>query len=189
LLKFPKEFEDDYREVFLIGEGYFEVTPDRLTPFIVQTNEAKITVVGTQFNVRAWEKSNKLVVAVTEGKVLLQTEKSTGKENEVVISKGQISMLDENGIPSPPVNTDVDRYVSWLNREFYFQSTPLIEILDQLERWYDVEFILPDDSYSENTVTVFIENKPIDDNLNVISLIMNFNYEKSGNKIIFSPAD
>ncbi len=189
LLKYPEKFEDKSREVFLNGEGYFDVAQNSDSPFIIITNTAKIQVVGTKFNVRAWEKSNKVVVAVGEGKVRLQSETSENLDNSVLISKGKMSELDEHGVPTNPIDTDINKHISWMNRELHFQGTPFGEILDQLKRWYDVEFDLPSKSYLDTKVSVYIEDKPIEDIVNMISIMMNFKYEMQGNKILFSIAD
>ena len=189
VFRFPKKFDRERREVFLSGEGYFEVTPDPNRPFIVHANDAIITVLGTKFNVRAWRKSKKVVVAVANGSVSLQPEKVTEKESEVVISEGQMSVLEENEFPSIPEYTDIDEHVTWRHHEMHFKRSPLREVLDQLERWYNLEFTLADESYASNLVTVFIENKPIEDILELISLINNFEYEREGNKITFRPKE
>ena len=186
VFKYPDEFSNSEREVFLNGEGFFDVMPDPQKPFIVHANNAKITVLGTQFNIGAWEKTDRVVVAVAEGKVSLQSEKIIDEKSKVIIEKGQVSIVEGNGLPSTPEQTDVARYISWINREFHFNSVTLSEVLDLLERWYDVEFVLPDESHASDKVTVFIENKPFENILEVISLIMNFEYEIEGNKIIFS---
>ena len=188
-LKYPDKFEDDKREVFLSGEAYFNVTSDQQTPFIVHTNQAEITVLGTKFNVRAWDQTHKVAVVVVDGRVSLRPENVNNNKSEVIISAGQISVLDENGSLSNPVNTDTELHLAWLNREYYFQSVPLGEVLDQLKRWYDIDFTLPVDSYVANRITVNLENKPIEDILDLISLIMNFKYVMNGNTVTFTIND
>jgi ferric-dicitrate binding protein FerR (iron transport regulator) len=88
-LKYPEKFEDDKRAVFLSGEAYFKVTSDRQIPFIVHTNIAEITVLGTKFNVRAWDQTNKVAVVVVDGKVSLRNDNVNNRG--VIISAGQIS--------------------------------------------------------------------------------------------------
>jgi transmembrane sensor len=186
ILKYPNEFTGDIREVFLNGEGLFEVTPDPNKPFIVHANEALITVLGTTFNVRAWSSSDKTTVAVAEGKVVLACDRRSTQQGGVIISKNQISILPEKGDPTPPRKTDIKRYLSWQQREMYFQSAPLNEVLDQLQRWYGLQFQLPDSTTGEQRVTVFLENKPIEEILEVLALINNFKYKRDGKEIRFS---
>ena len=184
-LKYSEKFEGDKREVFLNGEGYFEVTPDKFRPFIVYTNSAQIKVLGTKFNVRAWQKNDNVVVAVVDGKVQFGKSNDNKETDNVTVLKGKMSSIDEEGNVSSPVYTDVSEHLSWMNREMHFQSRTLEEVLDQLSRWYDIKFSLPDDSYRKHHITIFMQNKPINDILELISLMMNFKYEKSGNHVKF----
>jgi transmembrane sensor len=179
ILKYPEDFGNHDRNVFLNGEGYFEVTPDKSKQFIVHTGTAQITVVGTKFNVRAWGKNEKEIVAVVDGKVQF----GIGASN-VIIQKGQMSFA-ENGMVSNPLNIDVNTQLLWMKREMKFQSATLGEVLEQLGRWYDVQFTLPDDSYKSKIITIYIENRPLDDILDVLSLVLKLKYEKVENKVKF----
>ncbi len=186
ILRYPDEFTGNTREVFLDGEGLFEVFPDSKKPFIVHANEAVITVLGTTFNVRTWSRSNQTTVAVVEGRVALTSGGHSSRQEGVIISKNQVSILPDNGSPLPPYNTDINRYLSWRQRQMYFQSAPLREVLDQLERWYGLKFKLPDASAADRRVTIFLEDKPVEEILEVIALINNFQYKQDGKKILFS---
>jgi len=186
IFRYPKKFDNQQRQVFLNGEGLFDVTLNQEKPFVIHANDAIITVLGTKFNVRAWQQDERVAVAVIEGRVSLRPENVDDQETKVVISKGQFSVLDENNNLSIPQNVDIDKHVSWLHREKYFQKVPLREVLDQLERWYDLEILLSDGSLAFNRVTIFVENKPIEDILEVIALMNNIQYKQDGKKIIFS---
>jgi transmembrane sensor len=187
IFRYPKNFESDMREVFLNGEGYFEVAHDNNKPFIIHANDARIKVLGTKFNVRAWRDDKKVVVAVAEGKVSLRSQNESDPDKKVVITKGQVSVMRENEAPSEAKNANVDDYLSWLDREDYFRDVPLQEVFNQLERWYDVDIQLSDESYASNQVTIFIKKKPIEEILDVIALMNNLQYKQNGKKIIFTP--
>jgi len=186
LFEFPETFDDDQREVVLNGEGYFEVTPDLEKSFIVHANDAIISVLGTKFNVRAWRKNEKLVVAVADGRVSLNSERSGEKNTEVIIGEGQVSIIEGNKLPSPPEDVILTDYLGWIERKMVFKSTPLREVLDQLERWYGLEFTLMDKSYGSHLITIFVDNRPIEDILEVIAMMNDFDYEQKGNQITFS---
>jgi ferric-dicitrate binding protein FerR (iron transport regulator) len=138
--------------------------------------------------VRAWSihPENTVAVTVAEGKVSLHPEHNEVQDTGVVIVKGQYSELIGNGYPSPPRLVDLDKNLSWMNREMYFQDVPLTDVLAQLERWYDVEIILSDRILADNRITFFVENKPIQDILEVLSLIVDIRYEQDGRKVILS---
>jgi transmembrane sensor len=129
---------------------------------------------------------NTVAVTVTEGKILLHPEENDDKDAGVVMVKGQYSELTGNGYPSVPRLVDLDKYLSWMNREMYFQNVPLTEVLAQLERWYDVEISLLDRTLADDRITFFMENKPLQDILGVLSLIVDIHYEQNGKKIILS---
>jgi ferric-dicitrate binding protein FerR (iron transport regulator) len=114
LFQYPTEFTGKTREVSLAGEGYFNVAPDGKKPFIVHANNAVIKVLGTRFNVRAWQHNRRVRVAVAEGKVSLRSER-VADEEAVVILEGQLSTLPEKGRPSEPGNVDVRKHLGWIN--------------------------------------------------------------------------
>lgn len=185
--RYPRSFGDEERTVFLSGEGYFQVTADQTRPFVVHAHRAVITVLGTRFNVRAWRQNRKVIVAVAEGKVSLRSENIPKKEAEVFIEEGQMSRLGEDDIPTIPEPTNINEHLTWLQQEMLFQSVPLQEVLDQLERWYDLEFTLTDTSHADNRITVFIDRKPVDEILDMLSLVNDFEYDREGNRVTFTP--
>jgi ferric-dicitrate binding protein FerR (iron transport regulator) len=186
LFQYPTEFTGKTREVFLAGEGYFNVAPDKKRPFIVHANNAVIKVLGTRFNVRAWQHNRRVRVTVAEGKVSLRSEKAADEE-AVVILEGQLSTLPEKGRPSEPGNVDVRKHLGWINREVFFEDTPFHEILYQLERWYDLRFILEDDTIASDRLTVYIQNKPIEDILELITTLTKQKYERLDSTVILKP--
>jgi len=181
--QYPPEFKGKTREVFLTGEGYFNVTPDEKKPFIVHANNAVIKVLGTRFNVRAWQHNKRVRVTVAKGKVSLRSEKAADEE-AIVILEGQLSTLPEKGRPSEPANVDVRKHLGWINREAFFDDIPFHEILYQLERWYDLRFILEDDSIASDRLTVHIQNKPIEDILELITTLTKQKYERIESTVI-----
>ena len=187
IFHYPENFDSEKREVFLDGEGYFEVAHNPDKPFIVHANNSVVKVLGTKFNVRAWHQNKKVLVAVAEGKVSLRSKEDPKAAEEVVITKGQVSEIKEDGAPSKPRDADIADYLNWLDRKLYLQNVPLRQVFDQLERWYDIEISLTDESYASKRITIFIDNKPIEETLDVIALMNNFKYKRNGRTIIFSP--
>lgn len=186
VFKYPEDFDSNKREVFIDGEGYFQVQSNPEKPFLIHAGDAVVTVLGTKFNVRAWSDNQRVEVAVIEGRVSLQAENNTDKEAEVIITKGYLSILRKGENPTEPEAADIENCLSWMNHEMSFNSVPFREVLEQLERWYDLEFVLPNESYEINKVTIYIERKPIEDILDMVCLIMDFNFKREENKIIFS---
>jgi ferric-dicitrate binding protein FerR (iron transport regulator) len=184
-LRYENDFNVDTRKVYFDGEGYFNVTAHPKKPFIIQTTDAMITVLGTKFNVNSWSQNNKIVVFVEEGKVMFCADKLPKSEAHKILTAGQASHLLENGYPSEPRFSDKELHLSWLNRQKYFDNRPLKDVLFQLERWYDFKFDLPDSSFLQKRVTVFVDNKPIDHIVDIIAVMNNFQYRIESRKVTF----
>jgi len=180
-LKVPTEFGDT-RDVYLLGEGYFEVTHDSYRPFQVYANHALVQVMGTEFNIRAWYESSSVAVTVKEGKVALSfNDRSVSPM--VYITDGKQSLLPKHGYPSNPVSVNVDDYTSWKHNELHFHDASLTEIIAQLERWYDYQFEVDDALLYKNHLTFHIKRTNVDNLLESISIITKTDVVKEGNMI------
>ena len=183
-LAYPEKFNRDNREVFLNGEGYFEVKQNPNRPFIVNTGNAEIKVLGTKFNVRAWEQTKKVEVTVSEGKVSLKPMKKEAENSGVIISRGFFSSLESDGKPSIPRRVNTEKYLGWMKFEIVFENVRLYEILDQLERWYKLKFEIDKSSASEH-LTIHIQNKPVNDILELISALTGLKYTRTDDTVSF----
>jgi len=186
IMTYPEKFNTDERKVYLNGEAYFQVETNPDQPFIIETNDALITVLGTKFNIRSWQEEEQITVAVAHGKVSLTCLNNNEPVSKVTLRTNQVSYMAKGGNPSAPQYADIESFLSWQQREKYFKSVPLVTVLDQLQRWYDVEFHLPNDKSGNQPINIFIENKPIENIIEVIALINNYDYEIQGKRIIFS---
>ncbi len=183
-LEYPRRFTGDEREVFLNGEGYFDVPPQMDRPFVIHANHATVRVLGTKFNVRAWQPDRRVTVAVAEGDVSLRPAQGTVRQ-EVVISKGQSSILEEYGQPSQPIPVDVEKHLAWMDNEVAFEDAPLREILYQLERWYDLRFVLDDPAIGDEHLTIHIQETSIDDILELIAVLTGLDFSRTGQTVHF----
>ena len=187
-LSYPEKFSgSNTRSVTLSGKAIFEVTRNESVPFVIHAKNGLITVLGTKFNVSAWPKNDDVTIAVIEGKVSLRPDDKNSNQ-EAILTKGKMSSLSADGKVTPPVDVDILKFTSWINREIYFQNETFGTVIDQLERWYDVKIELKDSSLFDNRITVFIENKPLKENLKVIAALMNLNFEINKNIVVLSPA-
>ena len=132
-LKYPIYFSGETREVYISGEAYFDVKKKEDQPFIVRTNLGDITVLGTEFNVQNYLDDEQVVMTLVKGKI---SYKQVNHE-QVILLPGQQLVVKENG--TKEINTVDTRYSpGWKNGMFFFRAQRLEEIMEQLERWYDV---------------------------------------------------
>jgi ferric-dicitrate binding protein FerR (iron transport regulator) len=145
-LKYPTYFEGNDRSVVLTGEAYFEVVHNEKMPFKVFSNGQQVEVLGTHFNIRAYQNEPLLKTTLLEGKI-----KITEGSNAALVKPGQqVSVsLNNHTMRSSEVNTDAA--VAWRKRLFYFENAKYDEIMREIERWYDVDVIykgkIPDERF------------------------------------------
>ena len=131
-LQFPASFSGKERRVKLSGEAYFEVAKNSQQPFIVETPRQMIEVLGTHFNVNAYEEETATKTTLLEGRVKVATAGSSA-----VLQPGQQAASSTDAIQ---VNeADTEEAVAWKNGYFKFNKADIQTIMRQLERWYDVE--------------------------------------------------
>jgi len=145
-LKYPTYFDGNERSVVLTGEAYFEVSHNEKMPFKVFSNGQQVEVLGTHFNIRAYENEPVLKTTLLEGKI-----KVTEDDNTIIVKPGQQTTvtIDRHTMKIAEVNTELA--IAWKNRLFYFENAKYDEIMREIERWYDVKVIykgkIPDEKF------------------------------------------
>jgi transmembrane sensor len=138
-ITFPTAFKGKTREITMTGEAYFEIANKSGAPFIVKKGEMNIQVLGTHFDVSAYDDEEAMKVTLLEGAVKV----SKGAEG-VLLKPGQQAKLPrEDAAFAFKVFNDVDttEVMAWKNGRFELNGTTLKEIMRQIARWYDVEVI------------------------------------------------
>lgn len=151
-LVFPAKFSDSKREVFLVGEGYFEVAKDAGKPFIVNTNFINVKVLGTHFNISAY-KNDKLASAVLiEGSVEVYNT-NFFKNDRCKIEPGQGCFFSENSSGLKIQNVNVDEYVSWKDGFFQLIDQPLESIAKKVEKYYNKKIVIDNNELSHRIIS------------------------------------
>jgi len=132
-LRFPTSFTGDIREVELDGEGYFEVAKNAGKPFHVKTKTQDVEVLGTHFNVNAYNDEVATKTTLLEGSVKVKA------DNSVVLKPGEQSVLKANSPFTIDHSPDIDQVMAWKNGWFEFDNTDIKAIMRQISRWYDVD--------------------------------------------------
>lgn len=143
MLRFPNFFSGPTREVELTGEAYFEVAKNEKMPFHVKAGQTDIAVLGTSFNVSAYETDKNIQTTLLNGKVRVSLN-STGANSAakpVILQPGQ-QAASAAGISVSRVDTSA--VVAWKNGNFQFHENTLPEVMNQLSRWYNIEFSFQD---------------------------------------------
>lgn len=131
-LTYPAGLDGAKRRVKLAGEAYFEVAHDANRPFEVEVREAVVNVLGTRFNIRAYD-AQPLETALLEGAVAFQH----GTASRVLKPGEQAVVGTDGAFAVVPAN--VEKVIAWQKGYFYFEDTPIQDIMDELARWYDAD--------------------------------------------------
>ncbi len=143
-MTYPRSFGRKSRKVSLAGEGYFEVRRDEKRPFTVSTDALDVKVLGTKFNVLAYEEDPCLSVDLLKGAVEVSAE--TGAV--LRLSPGQRATLDRS--TGNLISGESAPFVSdWVNGRMSFSNTPVTEILERLQRHFNVKIKVLDHRLSE----------------------------------------
>jgi len=137
-LVYPPVFEGKSREVFLEGEGYFEVIPNVGKPFYVKTSRFRTRVYGTRFDVRAYEEEQLFSTILLEGKVSLAPVKGL-KAKEIILTPNQQGNLRNDGSGFDVENVEYsDNYIAWIYGHLNFDHEELGNLLERVARYYHV---------------------------------------------------
>ncbi|MBK3519827.1 FecR family protein [Carboxylicivirga marina] len=138
-ISYPKNFNSDIREVKLTGEAFFDVARDENKPFVIETAQLKIEVLGTSFNVKAYKGATDSEVIVSSGRVMVDAKLA---DNNVVLEAGDAvkysslsNTLSTHKIHSP-------NYKAWKTKEIEFNNTQLSDVFTTIEKTYHIKIEL-----------------------------------------------
>lgn len=135
-IQFPTAFTGKERRVSLQGEAYFEVAKNKAMPFKVKTDFQEIEVLGTHFNVMAYDNESSIKTTLLEGSV-----KVFSKDGGALLKPGQQAELNKSNRRLAVQEVSTKAAVAWKNGIFMFAHEDMRSILNKISRWYDVEII------------------------------------------------
>jgi len=135
-IEFPTAFTGNERRVSLNGEAYFEVAKNKNMPFKVKTALQEIEVLGTHFNIMAYDNENSIQTTLLEGSVRVSS-----KDARALLKPGQQAELNKSNNRISVQEVSTKAVVAWKNGTFMFAHEDMRSILNKVSRWYDVEVI------------------------------------------------
>lgn len=181
----PDVFQSDKREITLQGQAFFDVThnPDR--PFIINTKEATVEVLGTSLDVRSYPNEETVQVVVKEGRVSLKAKKEC-VEDDATLSAGEMGQfsLSENSISTQKVD-DLDLFLSWRKGFLKFKDARMAEVSKELERKYDIQIQFRDEQLKDLRLTAELKSRTIQHNMDVISTSLGMKYQMDQQVVTF----
>ena len=180
-LTYPASFHGKERLVQLDGEAYFEVAKNKNMPFKVKSGAQTVEVLGTHFNINAYQDEISMKTTLLEGSVKI----SSGTSSALIIPGQQaaVSRRDAAGILTYTV--DVDKETAWKNGLFEFQNDNLKSIMRQVARWYDVKVIYADNLPNEKYIGEIPRTSNLSDVFKILEL-NNVHFEVEGKTVTVS---
>ena len=186
------QIADDYgqrtRDVFLIGEAFFEVAKDALHPFNVRAGGTVTTAVGTAFNVRAFANEKEVKVSLVEGKVIVKQKNTEGDKTESVeLNQGQQVRLLTQTSTLTPIETFKPQITTAWKEDGYIQleKTSLHDVLDMLQGFYTVRFEVKDKALLQQSLSGTISRKmALSETLEVLAFANNFQYKMANHSTV-----
>jgi len=180
-LVYPEYFNDKNREVLLVGEAFFEVKEDKDHPFIVQTTELRIKVLGTKFNVSAYPTDNVIETVLTEGTVQLQQNNSKLFSDDIELIPGQLAAFNKTTRQTALKTVNTENYTIWKDGLCKFEGTDLSRIIKKMERFYNIRFQYSDPFLGTIKITGKLElNEDREEIINRIAVAASVKINKIG---------
>ena len=151
-LVFPPKFADKKREIFLKGEGYFEVAKDANRPFIIYTEFMNVKVLGTHFNISAYENEKSASAVLVEGSIEVFNN-NLFNSNKCKIKPGEGCFLLENSSEFKIQNVDVSEFVSWKDGFFQIRDKPFGTIMKKVEKYYNKTINIDDNELAHRVIS------------------------------------
>ncbi len=176
-ITFPTAFNGEERVVNVTGEAYFEVAHNSAMPFIVEMGKNRVNVLGTHFNVNAYDDESVVSVTLLEGSVNV----NSGNGNKI-IKPGQQAQINKDEKISLIRDVDVDNVVAWKNGRISFQGADIGTVMRQMSRWYDVDIVY-DHKLDDLFYADMARSTMLSDVLKALELTRNVHFKIEGRKV------
>lgn len=169
-LKYPTQFSGNERLVELNGEAYFKVAHNKRKPFRVKTGKLYVEAVGTEFNCKAFSYENKMETLLTEGKINLLVDDTRRRKVLATLEPGQMLTYYKSEQKFSRKKVDAQKYTAWIEGKIIFRNDHLQDVLNHLEHWYNVEFIIDTGMHLDYAFTGSFEGEELNQLLRYIEL-------------------
>lgn len=196
-LRYPGNMGNSSRTVHLSGEGYFEVAPDQQRPFEIRTEELAVQVLGTSFNLKAYEEDAELETTLVDGKVAVSLRNDPSRRQ--LLAPGQKLLLTRKTTAGATGSDWGDFYAQlqnitktkdtiateslWRKGRLQFRDQSFSELAKTMERWYNKRIVIEDAALNDNRFSGEFRKEDITQALKALQIIANFTYDMRGDTV------
>jgi ferric-dicitrate binding protein FerR (iron transport regulator) len=181
-LSYPRSFANaSTREIQLEGEAYFDVTANKQKPFIVHTSDVRIKVLGTAFNVKSYGNDRTVETTLIHGKVTIQ---SVNDSSQITLLPNQQAVFEKlSGRLFLEHREEVVDYTVWKEGQLVFLNQPLSDIINELERWFNVTIQVEDRESLDCHFSAKVNNKTLEEVLKLFKDSESIDYTIEGSRV------
>lgn len=179
-LTYTPSFGETSRQVTLRGEAFFDIERNPLKPFVISVNGTEVEVLGTSFNVRAYNELATVEVVVASGVVKF---KAPEKQQEVTLRAGEKGIYSSVTKQIKSNANDDINFLSWSTQKIIFEETDLRSVIKTLNNTYQSNIVIATEIPPSCVVTVSFDHQTLDAVLHVLKTTLNLTYRTNGNRI------
>lgn len=184
-ISFPVAFSARQRSVTVTGEVYFEVAPDAHKPFLVTVGQTTVQVLGTHFNINAYQDEPESRTTLLEGSIRVVTQSRDHGPASVLMKPGDQLRMTPRGTMRLLSGADTDESVAWKDGLFVFHNDELPQVMRRIARWYNVAIVYDTDKVAKSHVTGSINrNENLSRVLQMLTLAVGSDFEIEGREVI-----
>ena len=178
-LTYPVDFAQG-RSVKLVGEAFFDIKHNEEKPFVVETQNIDVKVLGTRFDVISYSGGKREEVILTSGRVDVYDKE--GKKMDVLEPNTKI-VVDKTSGSFRKTEVDAAQYTGWTNGKIILRNECFSDVIERLERWYNVTIEIRDDELNIYSFRATFKDEPIEEVLKMLALTAPFNFEEQPREI------
>jgi ferric-dicitrate binding protein FerR (iron transport regulator) len=180
-VNFPEKFGSHSREVYFWGEAFFEIASDPTRPFVIESGDARIKVLGTSFNVKAYPGTGITEVVVNTGTVLFyHVDHNDNMLGQVILHKGDKGVYNRTTHKLAKMLNEDLNFISWKTGILDFKGASLDKVLTEVGAKYGVTFHMENTELSRLKLTATFDNESLDSVLEVLSLVHKLQFTHNG---------
>jgi ferric-dicitrate binding protein FerR (iron transport regulator) len=200
---YPEAFEKNTRDVSLTGEGFFEVTKNAKKPFLVHTAKLTVKVLGTVFNVKAYNNDKTVETTLLKGKV--QVELKNNPEKKIILLPNEKLIVINNREPKsvkpkeskieyqvtelPDVKPEEIKETAWVDNRILFTNEVFEDVAAQIERKYNVQVVFEDQKLRTEQISGLLDKESLQEALGIIEMTTPFKFRVDGQTVYLSKKD
>lgn len=183
-VSFAERFGQDSREIKLIGEAFFQVAEDASRPFKVITGEVTTIALGTSFNINAYPGKRNIDIALATGKVKVEASVDSKKViDSFYLEPGEKASYTLSTQDISKQKFDPEEILAWKDGIIYFKNADEAALIEKLERWYDVDIAVANETQKTIDLTTKFENASLENVLKSLGYTLGFEFTINDKKV------